>query len=327
MKTLSLIGLSMALATGIAMTAASTPAAAQQQFVTIGTGGVTGVYYPTGGAICRLLNRNRKDHGIRCSVESTGGSVYNVNTINQGELDFGVVQSDVQYYAIKGTEQFKDTGAVDNLRAVFSLHPEPFTVVARQDAKVKNFEDLKGKRVNVGNPGSGQRGTIEVLLPAMGWTMSDFGQTSELKASEHGQALCDNRIDSFVYTVGHPNGSIQEAASSCDVNLVNVDNKAVDKLVEENPYYSKATIPGGMYRGSDEDTKTFGVRATLVTRADVPDEVVYQLVKGVFDDFDTFKQLHPAFANLTKEEMTSAALSAPLHPGAEKYFKEAGLLK
>ncbi|MGC2855770.1 TAXI family TRAP transporter solute-binding subunit [Novispirillum sp. DQ9] len=328
MKTFSLIGLSLALATGIAITAASGPAAAQQQqFVTIGTGGVTGVYYPTGGAICRLLNRNRKEHGIRCSVESTGGSVYNVNTINQGELDFGVVQSDVQYYAIEGVQDFKDSGAVKNLRAVFSLHPEPFTVVARKEAGVTNFDDLKGKRVNVGNPGSGQRGTIEVLLPEMGWKMSDFSLASELKASEHGQALCDNRIDAFVYTVGHPNGSIQEAASSCDVNLVNVDNAAVTKLVDANPYYSKATIPGGMYRGTDKDVTTFGVRATLVTRADVPDEVVYQLTKSVFEDFDTFKQLHPAFANLTKEEMTTAALSAPLHPGAEKYFKEAGLLK
>ncbi|KJS34138.1 MAG: C4-dicarboxylate ABC transporter substrate-binding protein [Rhodospirillaceae bacterium BRH_c57] len=327
MKTLTLIGLSAALATGIAMTAGSLPAAAQQQFITIGTGGVTGVYYPTGGAICRLVNRNRKEHGIRCSVESTGGSVYNVNTISQGELDFGVVQSDVQYYAIEGTEQFKDSGAVKDLRSVFSLHPEPFTVVARKDANVTNFEDLKGKRVNVGNPGSGQRGTIEVLLPEMGWTMDAFSLASELKASEHGQALCDNRIDAFVYTVGHPNGSIQEAASSCDVNLVNVSNKAVDKLVADNPYYSTATIPGGMYRGTDADVTTFGVRATLVTRADVPEKVVYELVKGVFEDFDTFKQLHPAFANLTKEEMTQAALSAPLHAGAEKYYREAGLLK
>ncbi len=327
MKTLTLIGLSAALATGIAMTAGSLPAAAQQQFITIGTGGVTGVYYPTGGAICRLVNRNRKEHGIRCSVESTGGSVYNVNTISQGELDFGVVQSDVQYYAIEGTEQFKDSGAVKDLRSVFSLHPEPFTVVARKDANVTNFEDLKGKRVNVGNPGSGQRGTIEVLLPEMGWKMDAFSQATDLKASEHGQALCDNRIDAFVYTVGHPNGSIQEAASSCDVNLVNVSNKAVDKLVADNPYYSKATIPGGMYRGTAEDAETFGVRATLVTRADVPEKVVYELVKAVFEDFDTFKQLHPAFANLTKEEMTEAALSAPLHAGAEKYYREAGLLK
>lgn len=327
MKTLTLIGLSAALATGIAMTAGSLPAAAQQQFITIGTGGVTGVYYPTGGAICRLVNRNRKEHGIRCSVESTGGSVYNVNTISQGELDFGVVQSDVQYYAIEGTEQFKDSGAVKDLRSVFSLHPEPFTVVARKDANVANFEDLKGKRVNVGNPGSGQRGTIEVLLPEMGWKMDAFSLASELKASEHGQALCDNRIDAFVYTVGHPNGSIQEAASSCDVNLVNVNNKATEKLVAENPYYSTATVPGGMYRGTESDVTTFGVRATLVTRADVPEKVVYELVKGVFEDFDTFKQLHPAFANLTKEEMTQAALSAPLHAGAEKYYREAGLLK
>lgn len=326
MKKLSAIGLSLALAAGIAATAPSSAQAQEQQFITIGTGGVTGVYYPAGGAICRLVNKSRKDHGIRCSVESTGGSVYNVNAIAQDELDFGVAQSDVQYNAYNGAEQFKD-GAVKDLRAVFSLHPEPFTVVARQDANIKNFDDLKGKRVNVGNPGSGQRATIEALMAKMGWDMSAYSRAAELKASEMAQALCDNNIDAFVYTVGHPNGSIKEASTACDANLVNVANDAAKALVDENPYYSVATIPGGMYRGSDADTTTFGVRATVVTDADTPDDVVYQVVKAVFENFDDFKKLHPAFEVLKKEEMVEASLSAPLHPGAEKYYKEAGLLK
>ncbi|WP_415885546.1 TAXI family TRAP transporter solute-binding subunit [Neptuniibacter sp. QD37_6] len=315
----------LAMGVGLAAMGGSTAVSAQE-FITIGTGGVTGVYYPTGGAICRLVNKSRKDHGIRCSVESTGGSVYNLNTIRAGELDMGVAQSDWQFHAYNGTSKFKDTGANKDLRAVFSVHPEPFTVVARADSGIKNFDDLKGKRVNIGNPGSGQRGTIEVLMEAKGWTMKDFALASELKASEQASALCDNKIDAMVYVVGHPSGAIKEATTSCDSTLVNVDGAAVQKLIGDNSYYRTATVPGGMYRGNDADTQTFGVGATFVSSAKVPEKVVYEVVKAVFENFDTFRKLHPAFAHLKKEQMVKDGLSAPLHPGAVKYYKEAGLL-
>ncbi len=305
----------------------SAPMAGAETFITIGTGGVTGVYYPTGGAICRLVNKMRKDTGIRCSVESTGGSIYNLNTIREGELEFGVAQSDWQYHAYNGTSKFKDKGPFKDLRAVFSIHPEPFTVVARADSGIKTFADLKGKRVNIGNPGSGQRGTMEVLMKALGWTTKDFALATELKASEQSAALCDNQIDAMVYTVGHPSGSIQEATTSCDAVLVNVQGPAVDKLVKENSFYRYATIPGGMYRGNPNDVKTFGVGATLVTSAKVPEKVVYTVVKAVFDNFDDFKKLHPAFAILDPQQMIKDGLSAPLHPGAIKYYKERGWLK
>jgi len=325
--TLKLKASVIAVAAAVSFGAASTSVSAQeQQFVTIGTGGVTGVYYPAGGAICRLVNMDRKDHGIRCSVESTGGSVYNLNAIRQGELDLAVAQSDWQYHAYNGTSQFEDDGANEKLRAVFSLHPEPFTVVASQDSGIKNFEDLEGKRVSVGNPGSGQRATAEVLMDEMGWTLDNFSLAAEIKAAEQSQALCDGNIDAFFYTVGHPSGAIKEATTSCDSVIVNVENEATEKLINDNPYYRKAVIPGGMYRGSDDDVTTFGVAATFVSSTDVPDEVVYQVVKAVFENFDNFKRLHPAFGVLEKEEMVSDALSAPLHPGAEKYYREAGLI-
>jgi TRAP transporter TAXI family solute receptor len=301
--------------------------AAQDTFIAIGTGGVTGVYYPTGGAICRLVNRNRSEHGIRCGVESTGGSVFNINAIRGGELEFGVAQSDWQFHAFNGTSRFEEQGPFEDLRAIFSVHPEPFTVVARADAGIETFEDLKGKRVNVGNPGSGQRGTMEVLMEAMGWTMDDFAVASELQAAEQSQALCDNNIDAMIYTVGHPSGSIQEATTACDSVLVTVANDAVDQLVADNSFYRTATIPGGMYRGTDEDTMTFGVGATFVSSMAVPEEVVYEVVKAVFDNIDQFKGLHPAFANLDAKEMANDGLSAPLHPGAERYFREAGLIE
>ncbi|ANT61939.1 C4-dicarboxylate ABC transporter substrate-binding protein [Salipiger sp. CCB-MM3] len=319
-----LIGALVAAATAFGAGAA---AAQDQTFISIGTGGVTGVYYPTGGAICRLVNRGRSEHGIRCGVESTGGSVFNINAIRGGELEFGVAQSDWQYHAYNGTSRFEETGAFEGLRAVFSVHPEPFTVVARADAGIETFEDLKGKRVNVGNPGSGQRGTMEVLMGKLGWTMDDFAVASELQAAEQSQALCDNNIDAMVYTVGHPSGSIQEATTACDSVLVEVSGEAVDELVSENPFYRTATIPGGMYRGNDEDTHTFGVGATFVSSEDVPEDVVYEVVKAVFENIDQFRGLHPAFANLDPKEMASAGLSAPLHAGAERYFKEAGLIE
>jgi len=300
---------------------------AQQNFIAIGTGGVTGVYYPTGGAICRLVNRDRAEHGIRCGVESTGGSIFNINAIRGGELEFGVAQSDWQYHAYNGSSRFEEQGAFEELRAVFSVHPEPFTVVARADAGIERFEDLQGKRVNVGNPGSGQRGTMEVLMAEMGWTMDDFAVASELQAAEQSQALCDNNIDAMVYTVGHPAGSIQEATTACDSVLVDVSNEAVATLVEENPFYRTATIPGGMYRGNEEDTQTFGVGATFITSAEVPEDVVYTLVSAVFENIDQFRSLHPAFANLDPAEMAQDGLSAPLHPGAERYFREAGLIE
>ncbi len=315
------------LSLGAIVTAAfMAPAAYAEEFITIGTGGVTGVYYPTGGAVCRLVNKGRKEHGVRCSVESTGGSVYNINTIREGELEFGVAQSDWQFHAYNGSSKFQDAGKFEDLRAVFSIHPEPFTVVARADSGITTFDDLKGKRVNVGNPGSGQRGTMEVVMGMKEWGMQDFELATELKAAEQSAALCDNQIDAMVYTVGHPSGSIQEATTACDSVLVSVEGAGIDRLVDENTFYRKATIKGGTYRGNPDDVSTFGVGATLVTSANVSDEAVYTLVSSVFENFDDFKKLHPAFANLTPEEMIKDGLSAPLHPGAEKYYQEKGWL-
>lgn len=305
--------------------AISAPASAQE-FISIGTGGVTGVYYPTGGAICRLVNKSRKDHGIRCAVESTGGSVYNINTIKSGELEFGVAQSDWQYHAYNGTSTFSDN-PFPEIRSVFSVHPEPFTLIARSDAGIESFEDLKGKRFNVGNAGSGLRATTEVLMEEYGMTMDDFALATEYKGSEMSQQLCDGNIDAMVYVVGHPAAAIQEAATTCDVTLVNVTGDVIDKLIEENPYYRTATVPGGMYAGNDEDVTTFGVGATLVTSADVSEDTVYVLAKAVMENIDDFRQLHPAFANLEPSEMVQDALSAPLHPGAEKAYKELDLME
>lgn len=307
----------------VALASFAGPAAAQQKFITIGTGGVTGVYYAVGGAVCRLMNKERQKTGIRCSVESTGGSVFNANAIKSGELDFGLAQSDVQFNAAKGVAQFKDK-AVSELRAVFSVHPEPFTVLARKEAGVTKFEDFKGKRFNIGNPGSGTLASMEELLKEMGWTKASFSLAAELKADEQASALCDNKIDGFFYAVGHPSAAIQDPTTACGAKLIPLTGKAVDALVKKHPYYAAATIPGGLYANNPNPTNTYGVLATMVTSSKVPDTVVYALVKAVFDNFDEFKKLHPAFAHLDQKKMAKDGLSAPMHPGAIKFYKEKG---
>ncbi len=239
----------------------------------------------------------------------------------------GVAQSDWQYHAYNGTSKFADQGPFKELRAVFSVHAEPVTIVARKDANIKNVMDLKGKRVNIGNPGSGTRASYEVMADALGFTDDTLALATEFKSSEQSQALCDNKIDAFFFLVGHPSGSIKEATTSCEANMVAVDGPAIDKLVADNSFYRKATIPGGMYTGTDADTPTYGVGATFVSSTKTPADTIYYVVRAVFENFDTFTKLHPAFANLKKEEMIKDALSAPLHDGAVKYYKEAGLMK
>ena len=298
--------------------------AAAETFVTIGTGGQTGVYYVVGQSVCRLLNRNSAEHGIRCNAPSSGGSVANVNAIRGGEMNMGVVQSDIQYKSYEGIQSFESEGPFSDMRALFALHGEPLTIVARNDANIAGVKDLKGKRVNIGNPGSGQRDTMDVVMQALGWTVDDFALASALDAAEQAAALGDNNIDAMVYVVGHPNGSIQEATTTVDANLVSVSGPEIDQLISDRPYYAKAIIPGGLYRGNDADTETFGVRATLVASTATDDETVYHTVKAVFENIDRFKRLHPAFATLKEEEMIKDGLSAPLHEGAIRYYKERG---
>lgn len=300
-------------------------AQAADEFVTIGTGGITGVYYPVGGAICRLVNKGRKDHGVRCTVESTGASVFNVNAIRSGDLSMGIVQSDTQYYAYTGSEQFEKAGADKELRALFSLQSEAFTLVARQDANINTFDDLPGKRMNLGDPGSGNRNTLELLMKEYDWTPSVYKLATDLKPAEMAGALCDNKIDAFVYVVGHPNGSIKEAATTCKSHVVPVSGPKVEAFMAKFPFYPEATIPAGMYTGTDSDVKTFGPRATLLTNSKLSEETAYQITKSVFENLDEFKKLHPALADLTPQNMLEGN-SVPYHPGAVKYFKEAGLM-
>jgi len=294
------------------------------QYITIGTGGVTGVYYPTGGAICRMMNKVKKDTGIKCSVESTGGSVYNINNIKNGELDFGIAQSDVVYQAYNGTGKFKGKPYKD-LRVVMSIHPELLTFVVRKDSGIKNLKDVAGKVINIGNPGSGNEATVKLLFSQP--SLKNIKFTKEgLKAAECPNALKDKKIQGYFYVVGHPTANIKDAANSVAIDLINIDGPAAQKLVKEKPYYAFGVIPAGMYKGVNHDTKTYGVKATLVTSAGMSNKAVYSMVKSILDNFAKFKRLHPAYKHLTKKDLLKGFDHKIMHPGAVKAFKEAGLL-
>jgi len=319
--------------TALAVGLAPSTQAQEKRFISIGTGGPTGVYFQVGQAVCQMVHAEAAEgrktgmkHGIRCSAPSTGGSTYNISQIAQGELDFGVAQSDWQFHAYNCSKTDKVT-CFEDLRAVFSVHPEPYQIIAAKGSGIRSWNDLAGKRFNIGNPGSGQRGTTEELIEGHGWTLDKFAQTTELTSTEQSSALCDGKIDAYGYTVGVPNAGVSVATDGCDAYIVDLsDDPAARKLVEDNPYYAWATIPKGTYKTTTGDVTTFGVKATFVSSAKVPDDVVYAVTKAVFENLDTFRKLHPAFENLDPKEMITTGLSAPLHPGAKRYYEEKGWL-
>lgn len=303
----------------------STQVSAQAQYVTIGTGGQTGVYYTAGQSVCRFLNRGEDTHHIKCNAPSSAGSVGNIVALQNTDYDFGFIQSDHQYKALEAIAPF-DKKPVKNLRAVFSLQSEILTVVVRNDSKIDSLADLKGKRVNIGVPGSGSRDTFDEVMQANNWDKNSFSLAAELKPAEMASALGDNNLDAITYVVGHPSGAIQEALTTADAKLIPVTGPGIDKLLEQAPYFAKADIPGGLYPGVEQPIPSMGVKAVLATTAETDPEVVYQLVKSVFDNLDRFKRLHPAFAELKAEDMISAGITAPIHEGAKRYYKEKGWL-
>lgn len=298
----------------------------QAEEIAIGTASRAGVYFQVGQAICRLLNAETVQHGVVCKALPTDGSIDNLRQIRAAKRQLGIVQSDWQYHAVNGTGTFEAVGPDADLRALFSVHGESFTVVARRDAGIESFDDLKGKRVNIGNPGSGQRATLEVLMAAKGWDKNVFSLANELSASEQSLALCHDRVQAMVYVVGHPNASVAQAVNLCDALIVPVTGPAVDRLLADNPYYARTQVPGGAYKGNPKPVGTFGVKATVVASTRLSSDTAYLLVKTVFENLDDFKKQHPAFANLEAAGMIKDGLSAPLHDGALRYYREKGWL-
>ena len=298
----------------------------EQYSVVIGTAGVTGVYYPTGGAICKIINKKREIHGINCSVQSTRGSIYNINAIVAGELNFGIAQSGRQYHAVSGISAWKNKGPQKDLRAVFSIYHENVNLIAAVDANINSIQDLKGKRVNIGEQGTGYRINAIDALAANGLDFEKDFHAESQNAAEAPGLIQDGRIDAAFYTVGHPSVYHKAATSGKrKVKFITIEN--IDALLAKYPYYAKSKIPIKWYpkAKNKKDVDTFGVKATFVTSAEVPDEVVYTVTKEIFENFNEFKKLHPAYLLITKKSMVEDALSAPIHPGALRYYKEVGL--
>ncbi len=285
----------------------------------IGTASRAGVYYQVGRTICTLLDSP-------CEARVTDGSTANLKALAEGALPMALAQSDLQYHAVNGSGPFTEAGPNAGLRALFSVHGEPFTLVVRRDSGIKSLDDLQGRRVNIGNPGSGQRATMDVVMAAKGWTKADFALANELPADQQSLALCHDRVEAMVYTVGHPNDSVAQAVRLCQARLAEVSGPYIQQLVRQNPYYAETLIPGGLYGQDSPPVKTFGVKATVVASDQTDPDLVYRVVKAVFDRFEEFQARHPAWGALTPEIMIRDGLSAPLHEGALRYYRERGWL-
>lgn len=316
----------LSLAAAIAALAWLAPAPAARAdgtFVSLGSGPVSGLYYPTGQALCDIVNA-APGRPVRCSLEATPGSVYNVEAVASGEDEFALMQSDVQYLASKGEGRWRGQ-PVSGLRSVMSLYPELVTLVARPDAGLGSIADIRGKRLNIGAPGSGTRATWEVLKAALGISEKDLAEAAELKPEAAAERLCANTLDASLLIVGHPSKMVDDELRSCRLTLVPVNGEGIAALVASRPYYVEGSIPAAAY-GLPADTPSFGGQTTLVTHADVPEEIVYQFTLAVMKNLDRLRR-QPTLAGLVPADMAAQSLTAPLHPGAARAYRELGLLK
>lgn len=301
--------------------------ARSEDFITIGTGSVSGLYYPMGTAICRLLNQDRRRHGIRCSAEASEGSLANLEALAEGRVDFAIVQSDWQARAFRGNALVRDGAAFTDLRAVFSLYGEVFTVIARSDAGIRSFSDLQGKRINIGPKGSGQNATMQEVMAALGWGRDRFAEIHELAPDSQSEALCRGEIDAMIFVAGHPSATVEAATTACDSVLVEINEPAILRLVANSGQYELTEIPGGLYRGNERAIPSFGVSATLVTTEAQRAKIVHEVVRAVFSELDDLRKAHPAFAVLSKESMVKDYQTAPLHPAARSFYRFSDLLE
>ncbi|MDR0550155.1 MAG: TAXI family TRAP transporter solute-binding subunit [Deltaproteobacteria bacterium] len=310
---------------------APTPANAQnsgRKVVYFGVGSVAGVYYPTGGAISRLMDKGRRarEHSIRCALESSEGSVENVLALGTGQFDVALVQSDVQAYAYDGTFGFQKTGPQKSLRSIFALQAEALTIVVRANSPIKSFDDLKDQRVSLGERGSGHRETMELLFKHYGWDEGLENANVYLNPRLASEALCAGKLEAYSFIIAHPNATVQETANLCPIRLIPLNTPQIQKFLAERPYYPTTTIPSGLYRGEPQSVPTFGPRATLLTTESLPVETAYQFAKTVYENLETLNNAHPALTSVKRGDLL-LSLTAPLHPGAERYFREIGLIK
>ncbi|MCP4298335.1 MAG: TAXI family TRAP transporter solute-binding subunit [Proteobacteria bacterium] len=294
------------------------------RYITVGTGSVHGVYYPTGAAIANIVNRNWKKNGFHLLAQASSGSVFNVDSIISGDQEIGIVQSDRGYQAWHGLKDWENQGNQSKLRSIFSLHSETVNLIVSDISGIRSCSDLAGKRVAVGNIGSGTRQNSLDALSTCGLNFNDI-IAEGTRVSERAPLLKTGRIDAFFYTVGHPSESIIEAISG-RLKLRFIPFLNIQELIRQRPYYTSAEIPIDLYRNilNTKNIRTFGVKATLLTSEKVSESVIYAVTREVFENLEQFSTLHPALSRLEKNKMLEG-LTAPLHPGAARYYNEVGL--
>lgn len=304
------------------------PGAAQvgmDKFIAMGTGSTSGTYYPVGKGICELVNDGREDHRMRCIAYNTGGSVYNIQAITSGELEMGITRSDLAYQAYKGEGAFKPMGPNSGLRAVATLYSMPIAILVKKSAGIEKFDDLKGRRINIGNKGSGKRSVADLIFTVMGWTKKDFSEVHELSTKKMGQAFCDDKVDILIEGLGNPAAFYEKMISECDGGFIPVPDAVVTKIKKNFPFYASLEIPGKMYTGTPEPVPTFGFKAILVTRKDVHPETIYRVTGSIFGNFDKFRSKHPSLKIVDPGSMATEGIFIPLHEGAARYYKEHGI--
>jgi len=288
-------------------------------FLTIATGGTAGTYYPLGAGMADIWNKNIK--GMNAMVQSTGASVANINLLRNKEVDLIFVQNDVAFYAYNGVELFKEP--FPQLRGLATLYPETVQIVALADRGINSVYDLKGKRVAVGAAGSGTEVNARQILAAAGITYKDI-RVQYLSFAEAASNLKDGNIDAAFVTAGHPTAAIVDLAAVRKIVLVPVADEIIASLQKDYPFYVKIVVPAGTYKGVDTDAVTVAVKAMLAVRAEMPEDLAYQLLKTMYANQKRLIEAH-ARGELIIPETGKEGMSIPLHPGAEKFFKEMGL--
>ena len=295
--------------------------------VAIGTGRAGGVYHPLGDSVCRLFNLDVAQRGLRCAAYTSAGPIANVDALRARRIDIGIVESDILADAVTGKGQFASRGADPALRVLFTGETEAFTIVARRDRGIRNVADLRGKRVNVGSPGSGERVSMDRVMAALGFAPNDFRIARELPIAEQHDAFCTDALDASVYLVRHPNGRVDDAVRTCGGVLVDVSGPEIGRLLLQHPEYSLSVIPANTYPSNSQAVSTLGVRTAVITTTRLPESVAYEITKALFENIDDFRRLHPDFASLSPNDMVPPATVAPIHPGAARYYRDRGWLR
>ncbi|MBA2082812.1 TAXI family TRAP transporter solute-binding subunit [Aeromonas veronii] len=284
------------------------------QALTIGTGPLNGVYYPTGGAICRVLNAGHALHGDSCTVQSTRGSMANLKALDKGDVQLALVQSDVLHHALHGTGPFSGQGANNELRSLFRLYQESLTLLATPNSGITTLADIEGKRVYPGNKGAGEQITSQALMAAMGWQPGQFAAYQLKSDSEPLEGLCDGSLDAAFVVAGHPSLAVGDLISRCKVRLIPIEGEQIDRLLKQHPYYQRSRIAANLYPGQTTAINNIGMSAELVALASLPDPIVRTVRDTLLARVKQFSRLHPALSKVTPEQL-QAQTELPLHAG------------